>query len=71
MNEPSTSGDSIFGCALLAIPIISSIASGYIAYEWIKPDTFPLAILFVVAWSLVGSIMYYLLATIGSLFIPK
>jgi hypothetical protein len=52
------------GCLAIFIPvgyIAAWLGSGYLAYNWIDPDSFGRVLVFLVAWGIIGYIFQLIL----------
>lgn len=54
----SDSHNGCFGIIIILIYAISWIGTGVMAWNWIEPDSFGGAILFIMAWSFLGFIAH-------------
>ncbi len=56
----SNSTDEAAGCFMLivtvAVKLTAWLGSGVIAWEWVEPDNFSSALLFMLSWSILGAI---------------
>ncbi|OFY42376.1 MAG: hypothetical protein A2X18_10845 [Bacteroidetes bacterium GWF2_40_14] len=66
MNASNNGGS--FGFVVLLGTIAVSILSGILAWNWIEPESFFGAIIFLIAWSLFSYIGYLVLGGIVALF---
>lgn len=53
MSNSETDG-CLLGGLIVIRPIVSWLVSGYLVWNWLKPDSFGTAILFMITWSFIG-----------------
>jgi hypothetical protein len=63
MSNSDNSG--CLGIGIIAIYIAAWVGTGTIAWNWVEPDSFGGAILFLIAWSILG----YIAQLLGGLII--
>ena len=63
----SNSDNATAGCIVFIIgiiPIITWAGTGYIAWKWVEPTNFSGAIIFILAWGVLGYIAKFLFSLI-------
>jgi hypothetical protein len=62
MSNSNASG--CFGILFVIGHVASWIGAGILAWNWVAPDSFGRAILFIIAWGLIGAITDFILMLI-------
>jgi hypothetical protein len=61
----NSNADGCFFSALIVIGhVVSWIGSGVLAWNWIDPDSFGRAVLFIIVWGIIGGITDFILGII-------
>ena len=64
----SNSGEAgCFGIITIILDILIVIGSGFLAWNWVDPDSFGTGLLFVVVWGLLSTVGYFLVMLIVGL----
>ena len=63
MSDSGSSG--CLGVFVIVISVVAWLAPGYVAWNWIEPDSFWGAVKFIIAWGVLG----YIAQFIGSLIV--
>ena len=63
MSDSDSSG-CLGGVFVIVINVVAWLAPGYVAWNWIEPDSFWGAVKFIIAWGVLGYIAQFILSLV-------